>query len=241
MLKEDAQRGVARDPASVARFNAEIDANERDLKLYQDQMAELRRMIDMGRAQIGLGDARYQNDALARLGFRDVMAREVQLAGQGQAGGGAQGFARDVTPVLGTMQAEEDRLTTVLQGLETQVAARATQLRAKIDGEAANIAHYQDVLTGYDGEARDLVGHVAEQNFMLVRDKLAGIVLRADVGVTVEAWEVRGEEMSRVRNLQGERSREEQLLNEELREVLDDDSSGGTAKDVQAPGEAPAH
>ena len=55
-----------------------------------------------------------------------------------------------------------------------------------------------------------------------MRDKIRGIVLRADVGVTEQAWEVREEEMERVRNLQHERAREEQILDEELREVLDD-------------------
>ena len=48
------------------------------------------------------------------------------------------------------------------------------------------------------------------------------IVLRADVGITEEAWEVREEQLTRVRNLQLERRRSEQQLNEELREVLDD-------------------
>jgi tetratricopeptide (TPR) repeat protein len=235
MLQEDAQRGVARDPASVARFNAEIDANERDLKLYREEAMELRRLIDVGRAQIGLGDARYQNDAVARTTFRDAFGREIQLAAQGQAGQSAQSFGREVTPVLGTMQAEEDRLTATLQGLETQVATRTGELRTKIDVEAANIAHYQDILTGYDGQAHDLVGHVAQRNFGLVRDKLRGIVLRADVGVTEEAWEVREEETSRVRNLQSERSRQEQLLNEELREVLDDDATAGSTPQSGAP------
>ena len=60
----------------------------------------------------------------------------------------------------------------------------------------------------------DLVG--------LVRDKLRGIVLRADVGITEQAWEVREEELDRVRSLQTERARQEQLLDEELKEVRDD-------------------
>jgi len=60
-------------------------------------------------------------------------------------------------------------------------------------------------------------------------------VLRADVGVTEEAWEVREEETSRVRNLQSERSRQEQLLNEELREVLDDDATAGSTPQSGAP------
>jgi hypothetical protein len=63
---------------------------------------------------------------------------------------------------------------------------------------------------------------VAQRNFGVVRDKLRGIVLRADVGITEQAWEVREEELSRVRSLQSERSRQEQLLDEELKEVRDD-------------------
>ena len=73
-----------------------------------------------------------------------------------------------------------------------------------------------------DREAHALVGEVAKRNFGVVRDKIRGIVLRADVGITEQAWEVREEELERVHNLQTERAREEQLLDEELREVLDD-------------------
>jgi tetratricopeptide (TPR) repeat protein len=231
VLREDAQRGVARDPAAVARFNAEIDANEHELKLYRTQMDELRRQIETGRAQIGLGDARYQNDAMARASFRDVFDREVRLASTGQAGERARGFAGQVTPMLATVRGEEDHLASILQSLEVQVAAQTQGLQAKIDLEASHIAEYQTELTVLDGKARDLVGHVAERNFGLVRDRLRGIVVRADVGVTEQAWEVREEEVSRVRRLQGERSRQEQVLDEELREVLDDDANpaGGSA------------
>jgi len=222
-----AQRGVARDPASLARFNAEIDANEHDLKLYRTEMDELRRQVDAGRLQIGLGDQRYQNDAVARTSFRDLLDREVALVNAGQAGGTSQSFGGQALPVLASIRGEEDRLTAVLQALEVQVAARTQELQAKIDLEASHIDGYQRELAALDGQAHDLVGHVAERNFALVREKLRGIVLRADVGVTEQAWEVREEEASRVRSLQGERAREEQLLDEELREVLDDDSAAG--------------
>ena len=60
------------------------------------------------------------------------------------------------------------------------------------------------------------------KNFSLVRDRLKNIVLRADVGITEEAWEVREEQRTRVRSLQVERAREDRLLKEELNEVLDD-------------------
>src|SRR5262249_44401051 len=97
-LKDDAQRGVTRKPEDLARFQTELDNNERDLKHYRDQIADLRRLIEIGRAQIGLGDARYQNDASARTQFRDALEREVALAQQGQANGDAQKYANAVSP-----------------------------------------------------------------------------------------------------------------------------------------------
>jgi hypothetical protein len=66
------------------------------------------------------------------------------------------------------------------------------------------------------------VGEVAQQHFARISDRLKSIVLRADVGIVQQAWEVREEQRARVRSLQRERAREEQTLNDELREVLDD-------------------
>lgn len=230
MLREDGQRGVARDPVSLQRFQAELDANEHDLKLFQQQSVELRRQIEIGRAQIGLGDARYQNDATARAQFRDLLDREVQLASSGAGGGNGQRYAQRIAPVLLQARAVEDRLIAAFNALEVQVEARINELRGKINVEAGKIAGYKVQLAGLDGEAHDLVGHVAERNFVMVRDKLRGIVLRADVGITEQAWEVREEELDRVRNLQTERAREEQILDEELREVLDDAVDPGRSK-----------
>ena len=229
MLKEDAQRGVTRDPTSVQRFQAEIEANERQLKLFRDQSAELRRQIEIGRAQVGLGDSRYQNDAIARASFRDAFDREVQLAQQGAAGGNAQTFASRIWPILVQARTVEDRLTGSFGDLERQVEARVAELKGKIDAERTKILGYQGELGKLDGEARDLVGKVAQRNFMLVRDKVRGIVLRADVGITEQAWEVREEELERVRTLQTERARQEQILDEELKEVLDDSVDPNTS------------
>ncbi len=222
LLTDGPLQGVSRDPASVRQFQAELSANESDLKRYRDGMAEVRREVDMGRAQIGLGDARYQSDAVARDDFRDVFDREVGLAFEGAAGGEAQRFARQATPLLAEARAYEGQLVASVQAIELQVAARSGELQHKIDVERVNVATYQQQLDALDNDGRDLVGHVAQRNFGIVRDKLRGIVLRADVGITEQAWEVREEELDRVRSLQSERARQEQLLDEELKEVRDD-------------------
>jgi hypothetical protein len=222
MLSEGPARGVVRDPASMQRFQAELDANEQNIKLFTTEIEALRRQIEFGRAQIGLGDARYQRDANARNGFRQALEREVQLASGGAAGGSAQRLAMQIGPALSQADTYEGQLVAALQQIETQVAGRAGELQQKIEVERANMASFQTQLDSLDNDARDLVGHVAQRNFGVVRDKLRGIVLRADVGITEQAWEVREEELSRVRSLQSERARQEQLLDEELKEVRDD-------------------
>lgn len=228
MLREDAQRGLARDPASIERFNDELDENERLLKQRQQEAAELRRQIEIGRAQIGLGDARYQSDAQARVDFRSALEREVELAAGGQGGSDAQRYASKVQRALEESRGVEDRLVSQFAELERQVAAKVGEVAAKVEAERAKINGYNVQLGALDREAHDLVGEVAKRNFGFVRDKIRGIVLRADVGITEQAWEVREEELERVHNLQTERAREEQVLDEELREVLDDagDSAG---------------
>lgn len=230
MLKEDAQHGIARSPNDVARFNTELDENERLLKQRTQEVVDLRRQIEIGRAQIGIGDARYQNDAVARVQFRDALEREVQLATQGNAGGNAQRYAQRVRAALESARAVEDRLVAQFAELERQVGARIGEVQGKVEAERVKINGYNMTLGQYDAEAHDLVGQVAKRNFLFVRDKLRNIVLRADVGITEQAWEVREEELDRVHNLQTERAREEQLLDEELREVLDDTGEGPAKK-----------
>ena len=222
MLTDGPQQGVARDPASAQRFQAELDANARDLKRYREALMDLRRDVDKGRSQIGLGDARYQNDALARDQFRDLLDSEVRLAGTGVAGGGPQRFAALSSPLLSQLRDTEAQLVASVQAIEAQVAARSGELQGKVDAERLKLANYQQQLDALDNDGRDLVGHVAQRNFGIVRDRMRGIVLRADVGITEQAWEVREEELDRVRSLQSERARQEQLLDEELKEVRDD-------------------
>lgn len=229
VIKDGPANGVTRDPDSIRRFQQEIDENEKLLKQYRADGDMLRRQVEVGRAQIGLGDARYQNDAQTRASYRDVLDKEVSLAGGGAAGRDAQVYSGKITGILSQIRAEEDQLTAAFLRLEQQVGGRIGDLQKKVDAEVANIASYKDQLAKLDGEAQDLVGHVAQRNFGLVRDKLKNIVLRADVGITEQAWEVREEELDRVRNLQTERSRQEQLLDEELKEVLDDSGDQGNA------------
>lgn len=222
VMNEADKHGVTTDPQSRARFQLEIEANERDLQTYHKKIEEFRNAIDVGRAQIGFGDQRYVDDQDVRKRFREVFAREVALVAAGQDSSDAAAYARSIQPLLTRIDSDETALDGTRNKYEQQAAELANVLRDKITQELSLVDNYAQNLDGLDQQARLLVGEIAMKNFALVRDRLKSIVLRADVGIVQEAWEVREEQALRVRNLQRERAREEQTLNDELREVLDD-------------------
>jgi len=219
---DDAEKfNVTVDEASRQRFSMEIEANERDLATYRQRIQQFRDAIEMGRAQIGFGDQRFLEDDQVRARFREVFAQEVALVASGQ-DRGAVDYARNIQPLLSRADTIEARLEDRRKGLEAEASAAAEKMQRVVTVEAANIETGADRLDALDQQARLLVGEVAMRNFGLVRDRLKSVVLRADVGIVQQAWELREEQMRRVRNLQRERAHEEQNLNDELQEVLDD-------------------
>lgn len=228
VLREGPQTGVVRDPSTVARFEAELVQNERDLALYRAQVDALRKMVNAGRVQVGFGDQRFVEDDQVRRAYAEALGREVQLAAAGAGGGKLQGYAQRVAPLLRAAAEADARVEEQYRELERQVTQKTQELRQTVARETTDMVGYQVRLDQLDSQARTVVGEVAMRNFGLVRDRLKNIVLRADVGITEEAWEVREEQMTRVRNLQVERAREDRLLKEELNEVLDD---SGDAED----------
>jgi hypothetical protein len=219
----DGQLGQ-RDPAAVAQWKTELEANERDLKQYKDVIALTRKQIDIGKVQVGYGDSRFVEDEQVRVAYRDKLKQELSLVAGGAGGSSAQAYAGKVSGVMSSADVSEQKLLGMRKDIEAEVAKKAAEVQGVIDKEATAIAGYEQRLASLDQEARLVVGQVAMRNFGLVRDKLRAIVLRADVGSVEQAWEVREEQITRVRNLQVERVREEQLLQQELREVLDDSS-----------------
>lgn len=234
MLKEAPTRGVVRDAATTQMLEAELAQNEKELSTHRLHVADLRKTIEISRAQVGFGDQRFVEDADVRAAYRRALGDEVKLAMAGSGGPGAIAYAQRVAPVLAQADATDAQLEAMYRSIEGRVARRAEELKATLSAEVANLTGYAGALEALDSESRLLVGQIAMRNFQIVRDRFRNIVLRADVGVTEEAWELREEQQTRVRNLQLERSRSEQQLNEELREVLDDvgetDKSSGSPK-----------
>jgi len=226
VLDQADKHGVTRNPASRGRFRAEVEARERELGAYRLRIDEYRQQVENGRVQVGLGDRRFEEDAHARQRFRQALSEEVELLSAGHGDGDSLDYARAAAPILAEIAALEQQVEEVIATLEREVSLGSEEIRRQVVEETARIAQYTGELDSLDQYARVLVGEVAMKNFANVRERLKDIVLRADVGIVQQAWELREEQQVRLRGLQRQRAMEEQNLEDELREVSDDVGDG---------------
>jgi hypothetical protein len=171
--------------------------------------------------QSGFGDERFQKDEQVRLSFRELFGKEVQLA-QASSDSGESAYAKSISPILSRMAKVEGQLDSLIKQLDASVDAQSQEVQTVLVEEAKAIEMYASRLDTMDQHARLLVGEVARQNFVRAKDRLKDVVMRADVGLVQQAWEVREEQKHRVFDLLRERAQEDRLINDELREVLDD-------------------
>lgn len=221
MLREAERHGVTADEATLERFRAEIEENSKDLALYLKRIDELREQVQVGRVQSGFGDENFEADDRVRAEFVKLFNQEVRLSAS--AGGKQSVYAKSLSPLLIKISTLEGRLAALRGQLDSQASSRGEEVRQVVNQEAEAIESYASKLDTMDQHARLLVGEVARNNLVKARDRIKGVVMRADVGLVQQAWELREEQRYRVRDLLRERAQEERLINDELREVVDDE------------------
>ncbi len=225
MLSEAERHGVTADEASLDRFRLEIAENEKDLAVYFVRIEELRQQVEVGRVQSGFGDEWFEEDDRVRDEFNKLFAQEVAMAASG-ADRKAAPYSKSIQGLLGRIESIDGRLRAARAQLDADASSRGEEMQIVVNQEAQSIEVFASRLDTMDQHARLLVGEVARANFVKARDRIKDVVMRADVGLVQQAWEVREEQRHRVRDLLRERAREERFINDELREVLDDSEEG---------------
>lgn len=224
MLREADEFGIGLSVARRQELTRELRASEADLGVYQQRIGELREQLERGRLQVGFGGREYAEDARVRQELDQLLEMELALVIAGHAGEAAKDYGRQGLALQRRATTVQRRLEQLQGNLEREVAERSSVLIEEIELEAQRVRDDTLRLDVLDQQARQLFGEIAMRSFATVREKLAGILLRADMGIAQEAWEVRQTHFDLVRDLQRERSRREQQLNEEFEDVMFDGS-----------------
>ncbi len=237
VLRESNEFGITLSAAKRDQLTRELHATERDLDVYQGQIKELRDAVERGRLQVGFGGQRYEEDEAAKRRFASVVQRQFTVAASGEAGEDAKEYAARAAGVLARISRDENQLRKYAGAYAREVGERTGELMRQVDEEAKKVEADSKRLDVLDQQARQLFGELAKRSFVAVREKLASILLRADVGIAQEAWEVRQAHFDRVKDLQRTKAQREQHLNEEYQDVLLDGSLGVGRKKQRTGGQ----
>ncbi|MGB5523051.1 MAG: hypothetical protein WBM96_10825, partial [Polyangiales bacterium] len=199
--------------ANPQALAAQLAEHEAEIQAYEEQLTWIRRRLEVGRLHVGVGDKRYQADDVERDELIDLVERERRLAGSG----GPQFDA-----AFSRVAALERRLDQRDAELAAVVNRRVSQMLATVEEETAHLRRYRAALGSLEGEAEDVVGAITYLNFNRVHDRFYDLVLRADVGKIDVSWARREDHRVRIDTLTRERARELQALDDEFRDVMDE-------------------
>jgi tetratricopeptide (TPR) repeat protein len=206
------------DPEKVdpKALRAQVDQHEIEIRQHEEQLTWIRRRLEVGRLHVGVGDRRYQADDAERSKFIALVDRERELAGSaGPAYNAAFSRVAAVERQLDQRDAE----------VAAMVRRRVSEMLVVVDEETANLARYRLALGSLEDETEDVVGAITYLNFNRVHDRFYDLVLRADLGKIDVSWARREDHRLRIDTLTRKRARELQALDDEFRDVMDENQS----------------
>ncbi|MFW5876189.1 MAG: tetratricopeptide repeat protein [Myxococcota bacterium] len=211
-----------RDPEGLDATLGELGQHREAVEQYQAEIDEIENLLEAGRLQVGVGDARYQRDDRLRSEYNAAVARERELMREA----GVR-----LPPEIDRLFARIDKVESLLDRhhakVDSIVDERVADIRKVLKEESQNLEGYREQVASLEGETETVVAGIAYENFNNVRERFYELVLEADVGRINVAWARREEHRSRVDLLSRERSREMRTLDDEFREIMDEDSAGG--------------
>jgi hypothetical protein len=214
--------GTRKAGESDAPIRNELVTQREAIKDYRARTTQIRVDIESTRMQVGVGDPTYLKDDSLRNEYNQLVARERQILGNSNSRKVAQidaAFAR-LLSLEASLDQQDARVKKVVE-------ERAAEMRGLLEEERAKLAGYRKQLEELVTEADIVVGWVTWQNFGRVQQRFYDLVLKADVGRIDVSWAEREEHRMRVEILTRERTRQMEALDQEFKEIIDQQGEPG--------------
>jgi tetratricopeptide (TPR) repeat protein len=206
------------------KLQAEIDSVTKEARAIEDELADIRKEVVLGKDLAPVGD----QDLMAARALRRqlIAALDAEHRNLGGRGGAQADQAARISASLEQADQQIDGL--VGSGLE--------DVKRILAEERKNIAEYRQLLAEYEREARTVGSEVLGFSFKAVKDKLYDIVVRSDVGNVDVAWSQREDTDDDLKRLNLARARDLKQLRDEFKFVLDETlPTPATPKPAAAP------
>jgi DNA-binding transcriptional MerR regulator len=196
-----------RDTEQKPSYQTARDVLKRELvqaKEVKAQIEELSLQIQEERMGVGVNDAASQSDDKLFEQYHSAVSKESRwLVQRGQS------LGRDI-------RTEVNRLERLIAGFTRQaervVDQRIADYKQMVKQEQLKVNQYTGQLGGHEASTRALGGVIAARTFVAVLDRIASIVLNADVGLVDVAWKRKDDKSKEISRVYEQQSGEEQRL-----------------------------
>jgi TolA-binding protein len=201
----------------VRAIQSELQLVRGAVEHYRNQSAQLRREVDVVRAQVQVGEVSAEAARDIRERHRQAVAREASALAMSGTGGGTLSRVQGALDQLARVEAD---LATVQGTLESQAQDRSRDLLAAVEQERAKLEGYRSRLASIEDTAAEVVGGYAFENFEAIAGRFEDLILRSDIGVADSAWSLAEEHRRRMIQMGQQRDRDLQSIQMEYDDLV---------------------
>jgi tetratricopeptide (TPR) repeat protein len=203
-------------PADQTRSVASaLDEAGRDAEAIENELAHVRKELQIGRDLAGVGDPSVAAASAARDQVRAAEDAEHKLLA------GLRGASQRLAALGDRAARLAGELAETERQIDRIVDTGLQEVRGTLAQARKELAQYRGELGGHEAESRTLGGSILAASFQAVKVKFYDIVIRTDVGNVDVAWSQKEDVDDDVKRLNLSRQRELKSLKDEFRDVLD--------------------
>jgi len=219
-------------PTAQQRAHAEQELKEMSIEVEQmrAELAEVRREATLGRDEAGTGDEVAARARNLRSQLRNAFAAEHKkmAAILSRQGGGDGAKADKIGKLVAQIDAIDSRLDKMNVTIDAIVEDALAEVRSDLDREKAELSSYRREFLLYEAESRELGGTVLGSAFRNVKAKFYDVIVRSDVGTVDVSWSEKEDADEDLRRLELDRNRELKQLQDEFRDILEEEAPPAT-------------
>lgn len=213
-------RNGERSTSSADREDARIDQLMRELRQRELAVDALLNRINVTQVDVSVADgvARSERETRRRL-VAALVAEAEALAPARQGANGPWARMDEAYRDLGAVQSD---LGTFFGDLERVLAEQTAEFRAALDAERANVERQEQELIAQEARTNRMLGEVAYDSVLEVRDRFGELSLRANLGIIDVAWREKEDLTDMIESLYDDQRQRLQVLEADFAEILDE-------------------
>lgn len=217
----DNQRLGRISPTLAERQRQSLDESGAELSRRLDAAASLQRAIAARSVEVGVADDVSASERQLRVRFRELLAREAAILSKfRRLAPGEDQLFREVDTVRANVDASQSALDTYFKDIQQAVDTKIADLRLVLSEEQARLAATRASLEKLRSDGATLTGSVAQAAFGRVRDRLSGIMMRANIGILDVAWQQKEELTKEIGDLVRKRQDALNIIDADFEEIL---------------------